>query len=44
MFNIHTIFAMHALPVTPVGGVVGGVGSGNVPQPKRSSDFGIAFT
>ena len=47
--NIHTNFAMCALPVAAAGGIVAGVRDGHfdVPPPRRSSDLGtagIAFT
>lgn len=42
MSTIHTNFAMRALPVATAGGDVAGVGGGNVPQPKRSTDVGTA--
>ena len=42
MSNIHTNFAMCALPTASVGGVVAGVRSGliDAPHPTRSFDFG----
>ena len=42
MSNIHTNFAMCALPVASVGGIVAGVRSGliDAPRPTRSFDFG----
>lgn len=44
MSNVHTTFAMHALPAVTAGGVVVRVRDGNIPLPKRTCDFGIAFT
>lgn len=44
MSNIHTIFAISALPVALAGGVVAGVRGGliDLPRPTRSFDFGAA--
>ena len=45
MSNIHTKFAMCALPVAMAGGVVAGVRGGpiNALRPMRSCDVGIAL-
>ncbi len=47
MSNIHTNFAMRALPVASASGVVGGMRDGHVfirllPVSKRSHDIGTA--